>query len=322
MFGIEVENPSDKEGDKISVWQNSWGLSTRVIGVMVMIHSDDRGLVLPPRVAETQVVIIPVGINAKTTEDERQSLHNQVDALATVLRAVDVRVETDMRDQSPGWKFNDWELRGAPLHLEFGPGESQGHFVTTSRRDMPKKESKGSIPITEINTEVPKLLEQIQADLYNRADETFKSHRVQVTKWDEFVPALNNKKVVLIPHCLTEACEDEIKDLSARREVGDVPQDEKAPSMGAKSLCWYSQKKEKQEKLLTKLKAYHLISLKASSKGRRNARIRTAKTWRRNGACLGGATKGTVWNGTMPHSNYCRPLYRVGSGPSLIHHGI
>ena len=123
-----------------------------------------------------------------------------------------------------------------PLRLEFGPGESDGHFVTTSRRDMPPKESKGQISIAELNTEVPKLLETIQADMYKRADESFRTHRVQVTNWDNFVPALNDKNVVLIPHCLTEECEDQIKNLSARKEEGDVPQDEKAPSMGAKSL--------------------------------------------------------------------------------------
>ena len=101
---------------------------------------------------------------------------------------------------------------------------------------MPPKESKGQISIAELNTEVPKLLETIQADMYKRADESFRTHRVQVTNWDNFVPALNDKNVVLIPHCLTEECEDQIKNLSARKEEGDVPQDEKAPSMGAKSL--------------------------------------------------------------------------------------
>ena len=241
MFGITVEDPASKEGDKkppLHVWQNSWGLSTRVIGVMVMIHGDDRGLVLPPRVSEVQVIIVPVGITAKLSEETKQSLYDQVEALATVLAAVGVRTETDMREYSPGYKFNDWELKGVPLRLEFGPGESEGHFVTTSRRDIAGKEGKGTIPITEINTQVPALLETIQSDLYNRASEKFKSHTIKVTNWDDFVPALNNKNVVLIPHCLTEECEDEIKKLSARKEVGDdTPEDAKAPSMGAKSLC-------------------------------------------------------------------------------------
>ena len=242
MFGITVEDPATKEGEKkppLHVWQNSWGLSTRVIGVMVMTHGDNRGLVLPPRVAEVQVIIVPVGVTAKSTEEDKKKLYDQVDTLATVLQACDVRVETDKRDgYSPGWKFNEWEQKGVPLRLEFGPGESEGHFVTTSRRDIAGKEGKGTVPITAINTQVPALLEQIQSDLYARAEESFKTHRKNITSWDEFVPALNAKNVIMIPHCLTEKCEDEIKEMSARKDVGDdTPQDEKAPSMGAKSLC-------------------------------------------------------------------------------------
>jgi prolyl-tRNA synthetase len=243
MFSITVEDPSAKEGEKkdpIHVWQNSWGLSTRVIGVMTMIHGDNQGLVIPPRVAEFQVVIVPVGINAKTSEEERTSLYAEIDALAHVLSANHIRVETDKREgYSPGWKFNDWELRGVPLRLEFGPGESKGHFVTTSRRDIPGKDGKGQINVTDLATAVPILLEQIQKDLYERADKSFKSHVKTITKWDDFVPALNDKNVCLIPHCLTEECEDQVKELSARKaeEEGQAQQDSRAPSMGAKSLC-------------------------------------------------------------------------------------
>ncbi|KAL8680774.1 MAG: hypothetical protein Q9186_003062 [Xanthomendoza sp. 1 TL-2023] len=243
MFGITVEDPSAKEGEKkapLHVWQNSWGLSTRVIGVMVMIHSDNHGLVLPPRVAETQVVIVPVGITAKTSEEERTSIYEQVEALAVILRNEEVRVETDKREgYSPGWKFNEWEMRGVPLRLEFGPGESAGHFITTARRDILGKEGKGTIPITEISKDVPTLLETIQSDLYKRAEEKFRTHTIKITNWDDFVPALNDKNVCLIPHCLEEKCEDEVKDLSARKaaEDSDEPEDAKAPSMGAKSLC-------------------------------------------------------------------------------------
>lgn len=237
MFGIKVEDPASKEGDTrppLHVWQNSWGLSTRCIGVMVMIHSDNRGLVIPPRVAETQVVLVPVGITKTTTEQDRDGLYSQIEALATVLRAADLRVKTDMREgYSPGWKFNDWELRGVPLRIEFGPGESKGHYVTTSRRDVPIKDGKSQIQITELGTEVPKLLETIQADLYQRADEKYKSHTKKITNWDEFVPALDAKNVCLIPFCMTEKCEDEIKDMSAKKvQDENVPEDAKAPSMG------------------------------------------------------------------------------------------
>lgn len=242
MFGITVEDPSAKEGEKkpaLHVWQNSWGLSTRVIGVMVMIHSDNRGLVIPPRVVETQVVIIPVGITAKSTEEQKTSLYEQVDALALMLKVANVRVETDKRDgYSPGWKFNEWEQKGTPLRLEFGPNESEGHYVTTARRDIVGTDGKGQIPITELGKRVPPLLDLIQEDLYKRADKEFKTHTKTITSWDDFVPALNAKNVCLIPHCLQEKCEDEIKELSARKDAGDEePEDAKAPSMGAKSLC-------------------------------------------------------------------------------------
>lgn len=205
-----------------------------------MIHGDDRGLVMPPRVVEIQVVIVPVGVTAKMSEEDRDALYKEIEGLKEVLKAVDVRVEADFREgYSPGWKFNDWELKGVPVRLEFGPGESKGHFVTASRRDLPKEESKSQIAISELNTAVPELLETIQKDLFNRADAKYKSHTKRITNWEDFVPALNDKNVCMLQHCLTEACEDQIKEQSARtaEEQSGIPQDERAPSMGAKSLC-------------------------------------------------------------------------------------
>jgi len=243
MFQISVEDPTAKDSSKqepLYVWQNSWGLSTRVIGVMIMTHGDDRGLVVPPRVAKTQVIIVPVGITSKLTEEDRSVLYKEIEGLVDILKAAGLRAQADLREgYSPGWKFNDWELKGVPLRLEFGPGESKGHFVTTSRRDLPKEEGKGQVPIGDLATAIPALLETIQKDLYDRADAAYTAHRKTVTEWDDFVPALNNKDVCLIPHCLTPECEDEVKEQSARKaeEQLDVPQDEKAPSMGAKSLC-------------------------------------------------------------------------------------
>jgi len=258
MFGITVEDPTAKADEKkepLLVWQNSWGLSTRVIGVMVMIHGDNRGLVLPPRVAEVQTIIVPVGITKSSTPEERDSLHKQIEGLVEILRDAGLRVEADFREgYSPGWKFNDWEQRGVPLRLEFGPGESKGHFVTTARRDIVGKEGKSEMPITELKTGVPALLDDIQKDLYRRADETFKSHVKKMTNWDDFVPALNDKNVCLIPHCLTEECENEVKEMSGRtaeEETGEA-QDVKAPSMGAKSLCIPFEQPEGVEQGVTK----------------------------------------------------------------------
>lgn len=117
MFNIVVEDPTDPERKrKTYVWQNSWGLSTRTIGVMVMTHGDNQGLVLPPRVANIQVVIVPCGITAKTTEEERRSINDACADLAADLKKVGVRARADLREgYTPGWKFNDWEQKVTSL---------------------------------------------------------------------------------------------------------------------------------------------------------------------------------------------------------------
>ncbi|KAK7514492.1 hypothetical protein IWZ03DRAFT_415897 [Phyllosticta citriasiana] len=250
MFDITVEDPTPiKEGEHkkppIHVWQNSWGLTTRSIGVMVMTHSDNKGLVIPPRVSEIQAVIVPVGVTAKTSEEEREKLYGQVKEIAATLRSANVRVETDLREgYSPGWKFNDWELKGVPLRIEFGPKDAAANKVTVSRRDQ---EGKPQIDIADLAKEIPALLETIQNDLFAKAKGAFDNARKVISDWNDFVPHLDNKGVCVIPHCLGGPCEDEIKDLSAKKheENTGASQDARAPSMGAKSLCIpYEQPKE------------------------------------------------------------------------------
>lgn len=239
MFDITVEDPAPKAGEgakHIHVWQNSWGLSTRVIGVMVMIHGDDKGLVLPPRISKLQVVIIPVGINKSTTPEDKTKHYDQLQELKETLKKVGVRADYDVRDgYTPAWKFNDWELKGVPLRLEYGPKDAAKSVVSFARRDTGEK---GTIAISSIATEVPALLEKIQSDMYSKAEASFRSHRLVVTEWDEVVPALDSKNVVLIPHCLQEKCEDKIKEITkGAPDESDGPADQKAPSMGMKSLC-------------------------------------------------------------------------------------
>lgn len=119
-FDITVEDPA-KQGNHIHVWQNSWGLSTRVIGVMVMIHGDDKGLVLPPRIAKIQTIIIPLGITGKTPDETKQKHSAKLNELHDELKKAGVRVDVDTREgYTPPWKFNDWELKGVPLRIEFG----------------------------------------------------------------------------------------------------------------------------------------------------------------------------------------------------------
>ncbi|KAK3352611.1 hypothetical protein B0T25DRAFT_189219 [Lasiosphaeria hispida] len=236
MFDITVEDPNDR-GKHIHVWQNSWGLSTRVIGVMVMIHGDDKGLVLPPRIAKIQAILIPVGLTAKMTAEEKENHLKQVDDLFAVLKNGGIRTDVDTREgYTPAWKFNDWELKGVPLRLEFGPKDAAKEVVSYARRDTGEK---GTIPISELTSKVPELLETIQKDMYNKADAAYKAHRIQITSWDEVVPALDAKNVVIIPFCLVPGCEDKIKELTTGRsdETADTPEGQKAPSMGMKSLC-------------------------------------------------------------------------------------
>src|SRR5205814_6646400 len=122
------------------------------------------------------------------------------------LAAAGVRVEVDAREgYTPAWKFNDWELKGVPLRLEYGPRDAENKVVSTARRDTGEK---ATIAISELATEVPVLLEKIQKDLYDKADHEFESHRKVINKWEDVLPSLDAKNVVLIPHCLSEECED------------------------------------------------------------------------------------------------------------------
>lgn len=236
MFDISVEDPENPKNPKLFAHQNSWGLSTRVIGVMVMTHSDNKGLVLPPRVAQNQVVVMPVGISAKSTEDDRKALHEGAADIEKRLLDAGVRAIGDYRDNySPGWKFSDWELKGVPLRVEFGPRDLKDHQATVVRRD---NNAKTVVKLAELETRIPQLLDEVQAGLLERARKDFDDHRVMVNEWDKFVPALNAKNVIVAPWCGDGDCEDDIKDSSAKKDNGEEEEvDEKAPSMGAKSLC-------------------------------------------------------------------------------------
>ncbi|WAQ87860.1 hypothetical protein PtA15_8A767 [Puccinia triticina] len=240
MFNISVEDPSKPvdpnagtQAEKLFVWQNSWGLSTRSIGVMVMVHADDKGLVLPPRVANLQVIVIPVGIVASSGPESRKDLYDKSEDLAARLRRVGVLAKTDTREgYTPGWKFNSWEMKGIPLRLELGPKDLASQTTLVVRRDTGEKKSYG---LETLDVEIPKLLETIQSDMYSKAKVIYDAHRKLVTDWSEFVPTLNKNCSCVIAWCEEESCEDEIKKQSAKESA--VEQDERAPSAGAKSLC-------------------------------------------------------------------------------------
>lgn len=235
MFNITVENPEGPEKPKLFAWQNSWGLSTRVIGVMVMVHSDNKGLVLPPRVAQIQAVVIPCGLTVKTSAEERKAVKDGAMDIEDTLKKAGVRVTGDYRDNySPGWKFADWELRGVPVRIEYGPADMKKNQVVAVRRDTGEKTV---LPLDDnFAATIQALFVTIQKAMFDKAKKSFEEHTKRVDTLAEFVPALNKKCVLLAPFCGDMDCEDSIKDRTARQEEGEEV-DDKAPSMGAKSLC-------------------------------------------------------------------------------------
>ncbi|KDQ60189.1 hypothetical protein JAAARDRAFT_32570 [Jaapia argillacea MUCL 33604] len=233
MFNIVVEDPNDPTGTgKTYVWQNSWGLSTRTIGVMVMVHGDNQGLVLPPRVASIQVAIVPCGITAKLTDEEKKKVNDACLELEVTLKKASIRAKADMREgYTPGYKFNDWEQKGVPLRLELGPIDLGKKQTISVRRDTGVK---APIALTDIGTSVQKLLDTVQSDMFSKAKAIYDSRLKEVTKWEDVVPTLDSKCVVVMPWCEQDKCEDDIKERSAR---GSEQTDERAPSAGAKSLA-------------------------------------------------------------------------------------
>ncbi|GHJ87251.1 hypothetical protein NliqN6_3653 [Naganishia liquefaciens] len=234
MFDITVEDPRNP-GQKAHVWQNSWGLSTRSIGVMVMIHGDDQGLVMPPRVAHVQVVVVPVGLTAKLSEEERKQIYDTCDKVAADLNGAGIRTKADLREgYTPGWKFNDWELRGVPVRLEVGPRDIAAGEVKAIRRH---NNAKSQMAMADLAQSMPKVLDEIHDAMFAKAKTAFDDHLYKIDKWEQVVPALDSKNVLILPWCEAEDCEDDIKDRSAKQATEGQVVDEKAPSAGAKSLC-------------------------------------------------------------------------------------
>ncbi|KAI8988224.1 hypothetical protein BDF20DRAFT_813883 [Mycotypha africana] len=240
MFNITVEDPNapataNEEAKKIHVWQNSWGLSTRTIGVLVMTHGDDKGLVLPPRVALIQTVIVPCGLTVKTTKEESDKIFDACQEVASRLKKAGIKSKADLRENyTPGFKFNHWEMRGVPLRLELGPKDLQKQQATLVRRDTGVR---FSVPLDNLEQSVKETLDTIQRDMLERATKKMQENIVRVEKWEDFCPNLNKKKLLLVPWCDRTECEDDIKERSAKVATEGEEEDERAPSMGAKSLC-------------------------------------------------------------------------------------
>jgi prolyl-tRNA synthetase len=198
----------DKGGVLQHCWTTSWGLSTRFIGAIIMVHGDDQGLILPPRLAPFQLVIVPIF----KTDEERSLVFENAQRLRRELVDAGIRVKMDERDGlSPGFKFNDWEMRGVPLRLELGPKDVAKSSVVLARRDRPGKEGKAFVPQQGIATAVAQMLEEIQQALYDRALAFRKANTAEPADYEDFKKAVE-KGFAFSWWCGSETCEEKIKE--------------------------------------------------------------------------------------------------------------
>jgi prolyl-tRNA synthetase len=178
---------SDKENKLDYVWATSWGVSTRLIGALVMAHSDDEGLILPPKIAPNQVVIVPI----YKGEEQKAKIDVKAQELVKQLKALGVRVKYDDNDNArPGWKFAEYEMKGVPVRMAIGLRDLENNTVELARRDTKEKQS---VSMDGLPERIVQLLTDIQQSIYNKALTYRDEHITKVNSWDEFVKTLNEK---------------------------------------------------------------------------------------------------------------------------------
>ena len=197
-FGIQF---TDKDNKLKYVHQTSWGMTTRLIGAVIMVHGDNRGLVLPPKVAPTQVAIIPIMQKKEGVLDKAYEVKNMLS---------NFRVKVDDSDKSPGWKFSEQEMRGIPVRIEMGPRDIEANQAIIVRRDTSEKIT---VSIDELNDKVGEILEAMQKEMLERARVHRDNHTFVATNYEEFKDAVANKPgFIKAMWCGNQECEDKIKE--------------------------------------------------------------------------------------------------------------
>ncbi|MBP9790889.1 MAG: proline--tRNA ligase [Bacteroidia bacterium] len=202
-FDVQFTN---REGKKEFVWATSWGVSTRLMGALIMAHSDDQGLVLPPKLAPIQVVIVPI----YKGDDQLKLITATVDKIITELKAKNISVKFDDRDtHKPGWKFSEYELKGIPVRIAIGPRDLENGTVEVARRDTKEK---SVMQLTDLSIKIEHLLEQIQDNIYRRASDFRETHTFKADSYDEFKAKLDEGGFVMAHWDGTTETELKIKD--------------------------------------------------------------------------------------------------------------
>lgn len=199
----------NKDNQLEYVWATSWGVSTRLIGALIMTHSDDNGLVLPPNLAPIQVVIVPI----YKTEEQRQAISDKVRPLIEQLKALNISVKFDDDDSKrSGWKFNEYEMKGVPVRIAIGPRDLENNDAEVARRDTLEKQT---VSFDRLVEHVQQLLEDIQKNLFNKALKFREENTRKADTWDEFVDLLDNHPGFIYAHWDgTPETEEKIKELS------------------------------------------------------------------------------------------------------------
>ncbi len=206
-------------------WQNSWGVSTRMIGAVVMAHSDNQGLVLPPRLAPVKAVIVPI-IFEKSKHEVLKKCREVYDELAKEYGKSAIVLD-GREEYSSGWKYNEWEMKGVPLRVEIGPKDIEKQHVVMVRRDTKEKRM---VKDNDIMKTVPHILEEMQHDLFAKARKFMEQSTVRVNTFEEFKKAAEEKKLILAAWCGTKACEEEIKSKTGGVTTRNIPLDDKKPT--------------------------------------------------------------------------------------------
>jgi prolyl-tRNA synthetase len=204
VFNMKFLDKNEKEE---FVWNTSWGVSTRMIGSLIMTHGDDKGLILPPKITHTHVVIVPICYK----ETDKKKILKKAEEVKQKLEKENLKVILDDRTEyTPGWKFNEWELKGVPLRIEIGPKDVQKKQVVIVRRDNFEKTFTKDKDVTK---KIVKFLDEIQKTLFNKAKKFLNEHITTVKTFDEFKKTLEKKGGFLRAcHCLEQGCEEKIKE--------------------------------------------------------------------------------------------------------------
>jgi prolyl-tRNA synthetase len=221
----------DQDGQRNLVWTTSWGMSTRILGGMLMAHGDDSGLILPPRVAPIQVIVVPIPTR---TDDEASRVSEAVSRLLTELTSTGVRAEADWSDKRPGWKFNEWELKGVPMRLEIGPRDLANDQVTLVRRDTRAKEQ---VSLSGAAERIQQLLVEVQRGLFERA-QAFRAENTHVAEdYASFKRIMQEQRGFIQAYwCGSSECEARIKE-ETRATIRVIPEDAQAYGSGTCVYC-------------------------------------------------------------------------------------